>query len=147
MALEGVGENWRKISVRAIVATVLADLARPLLSGPEPDLTRRHPAAPGPPTAPALPRVPPTLNQLQSYASLRTAAAGALAAGRRLGLSLGGRRPGHESPGLVSCHYVYVCVAITRQLRQKLLSMKCRYVHVSTCRCLYHLGMCMNVML
>ncbi len=37
---------------------------------------------------------------------------------------------------LVSCHYVYVCVAITRQLRQKILSMKLRYVlylHVSAC--------------
>jgi hypothetical protein len=68
--------------------------------------------APGPPTrtAPALPRrraaqagpgpAPPTLNKLQSYASLRAAAADALAAGRRLGLGLGRRTQARTQLGL-----------------------------------------------
>ncbi len=44
---------------------------------------------------------------------------------------------------LVSCQYVQVCVAITRLLLQKCLSMKCRYAcismytDVSACICMY----------
>ena len=44
---------------------------------------------------------------------------------------------------LVSCQYVHVCVAITRLLLQKCLSMKCRYVHVSVCILMYlHVSAC-----
>jgi hypothetical protein len=56
---------------------------------------------------------------------------------------------------LVSCQYLHVsagimsvyavCVAITRQLHQKCLSMKCRYVHVSECICRYIICICMYV--
>ena len=46
-----------------------------------------------------------------------------------------------------ACHgqYVHVCVAMTRQIHQKCLSMKCRYVHVCACICWfcwYHVSMC-----
>jgi hypothetical protein len=44
---------------------------------------------------------------------------------------------------LVSCQYVHVCVAITRLLLQKCLSMKCMYVHVSAFLLMYlHVSAC-----
>ncbi len=46
---------------------------------------------------------------------------------------------------LVSCQYMHVCVAITRQLHQKCLRMKYMYVHVYECICGYALCICMYV--
>ena len=41
---------------------------------------------------------------------------------------------------------MHVCVAITRHLNQKCLSMKCRYVHVSACICWYCVSICMYLL-